>query len=247
MAEAALAQRPAASGTTVLNVKGLQAWYDESHILHGVDLDVREGEVVTLLGRNGAGKTTTLKAIMGIVAQAHGFGRVRRQGAHRPLDRPHRPARRRVLPGGARHIRISLGQGEPVAAAPIAKAGGMSWSEIFALFPNLRERLIERRRQALRRRAADARDRPHPAHRRAISDAGRADRGPRAGHHPADRPHHRRAQAGGIHDSAGRAEFPLRLDPGRSVFRHGARPHHRRVRQLGTGGQDGWLHEALGV
>src|ERR1700721_1361038 len=72
MAEAAVAQRPAASATTVLSVKGLQAWYNESHILHGIDLDVREGEVVTLLGRNGAGKTTTLKAIMGIVRKRVG-------------------------------------------------------------------------------------------------------------------------------------------------------------------------------
>ena len=72
MAEAALAPTPAASGPTVLSVRGLQAWYNESHILHGVDLDVREGEVVTLLGRNGAGKTTTLKAIMGIVGKRTG-------------------------------------------------------------------------------------------------------------------------------------------------------------------------------
>ena len=72
MAETALAPTPAAGGRTVLSVKGLQAWYNESHILHGVDLDVREGEVVTLLGRNGAGKTTTLKAIMGIVGKRTG-------------------------------------------------------------------------------------------------------------------------------------------------------------------------------
>ena len=72
MAEAALVRPPAATDTTVLSVKGLQAWYNESHILHGVDLDVREGEVVTLLGRNGAGKTTTLKAIMGIVRKRTG-------------------------------------------------------------------------------------------------------------------------------------------------------------------------------
>ena len=70
MAEAALKGTPAAEA--VLEVKGLQAWYNESHILHGVDLDVREGEVVTLLGRNGAGKTTTLKAIMGIVGKRTG-------------------------------------------------------------------------------------------------------------------------------------------------------------------------------
>ena len=50
---------------------GCNAWYDESHVLHGMDFEVREGEVVTLLGRNGAGKTTTLKAIMGLAAQAH--------------------------------------------------------------------------------------------------------------------------------------------------------------------------------
>src|SRR5271163_4555970 len=72
MAEAALAPTPAASGPTVLSVRGLQAWYNESHILHGVDFDVREGEVVTLLGRNGAGKTTTLKSIMGLVGRRQG-------------------------------------------------------------------------------------------------------------------------------------------------------------------------------
>ena len=72
MTEAALASAPAAEGATVLRVTHLQAWYDESHVLHGVDLDVREGEVVTLLGRNGAGKTTTLKAIMGIVRKRTG-------------------------------------------------------------------------------------------------------------------------------------------------------------------------------
>src|SRR5271165_277614 len=73
MPEAALdLAKPAAAAASVLDVKGLQAWYNESHILHGVDLDVREGEVVTLLGRNGAGKTTTLKAIMGIVGKRTG-------------------------------------------------------------------------------------------------------------------------------------------------------------------------------
>ncbi len=66
-------RRPAASGADGPQRQGrLQAWYNESHILHGVDLDVREGEVVTLLGRNGAGKTTTLKAIMGIVRKRVG-------------------------------------------------------------------------------------------------------------------------------------------------------------------------------
>src|SRR5271157_5206753 len=73
MPEAALdLAKPAAAAASVLDVKGLEAWYNESHIVHGVDLDVREGEVVTLLGRNGAGKTTTLKAIMGIVGKRSG-------------------------------------------------------------------------------------------------------------------------------------------------------------------------------
>ena len=58
--------------TDLLTVRGLEAWYDESHILHGVDFDVRAGEVVTLLGRNGAGKTTTLKSVMGIVTRRRG-------------------------------------------------------------------------------------------------------------------------------------------------------------------------------
>ena len=62
----------------MLAVRDLHGWYGESHVLHGVNFDVREGEVVTLLGRNGAGKTTTLKAIMGILGQAQGLGHVRR-------------------------------------------------------------------------------------------------------------------------------------------------------------------------
>src|SRR5688572_8334350 len=62
----------AAPGTALLEVRGLEAWYGESHILHGVDIDVRGGEVVTLLGRNGAGKTTTLRAIMALVGRRAG-------------------------------------------------------------------------------------------------------------------------------------------------------------------------------
>ena len=88
----------------------------------------------------------------------------------------------------------------------------MSVERIFTLVPEPARAAGQRRRQALGRRAADAGDRPHPAHRRALPDARRADRGPRARHHPADRPHHRRAEARGLHDPARRAEFPLRLD-----------------------------------
>src|SRR5258708_33843962 len=63
------------SGAPLLAVEGLQAWYGESHVLHGATFDVFTGEVVTLLGRNGAGKTTTLKSVMGIVGQRTGSGR----------------------------------------------------------------------------------------------------------------------------------------------------------------------------
>ena len=73
MAEAtARTSAPVITGNALLQVRELHAWYDESHVLHGVDFDVRPGEVVTLLGRNGAGKTTTLKSVMGLVGQAGG-------------------------------------------------------------------------------------------------------------------------------------------------------------------------------
>src|SRR5215472_5541561 len=91
----------------LLAVENLQAWYGESHVLHGVSFDVRAGEVVCLLGRNGAGKTTTLKSIMGIVTRR--AGSVRFEG-----DRAQRHC---VLPRGARHFFIALGRGEPAAAA----------------------------------------------------------------------------------------------------------------------------------
>ncbi|WP_204128378.1 ATP-binding cassette domain-containing protein, partial [Pseudomonas ogarae] len=73
MAEAKLAERPvAATGAEVLTIQDLQAWYGESHILHGINFNVKAGEVVTLLGRNGAGKTTTLKSIMGVINKRSG-------------------------------------------------------------------------------------------------------------------------------------------------------------------------------
>src|SRR5215471_9885005 len=141
MADAALAMAPATADKTVLDVKGLQAWYNESHILHGVDLDVREGEVVTLLGRNGAGKTTTLKAIMGIVRKRTGsvvFGGKELIGLS--IDRI---ARHGVaFCPEERAIFASLSVKENLFLPPeIGKTGGLSAETIFALFPNLRERL----------------------------------------------------------------------------------------------------------
>ncbi|HEY1783055.1 MAG TPA: ABC transporter ATP-binding protein [Roseiarcus sp.] len=141
MAEAALAAAPVAADKTVLSVKGLEAWYNESHILHGVDLDVREGEVVTLLGRNGAGKTTTLKAIMGIVRKR--TGSVVFDGRELIGLSINRIARRGIaFCPEERAIFSSLTVKENLFLPPqIAKTGAMSAEHIFALFPNLRERL----------------------------------------------------------------------------------------------------------
>src|SRR6201996_8255900 len=133
MADAALAQKAAADGAAVLSVRGLQAWYNESHILHGVDLDVREGEVVTLLGRNGAGKTTTLKAIMGIVGKRTGsvvFGG--RELIDLSIDRIARlgvafcPEERAIFASLSVKENLFL-------PPPIAKTGAMSVEHIFQL------------------------------------------------------------------------------------------------------------------
>jgi branched-chain amino acid transport system ATP-binding protein len=141
MPEAALAEGPATSAKTVLEVKGLQAWYNESHILHGVDLDVREGEVVTLLGRNGAGKTTTLKSIMGIVGKRSGSVIFRdRELVGLPIERIARLGV--ALCPEERAIFASLTVKENLFLPPeIARSGAMSAERIYALFPNLRERL----------------------------------------------------------------------------------------------------------
>jgi branched-chain amino acid transport system ATP-binding protein len=143
MAEAALAERGAKGGTgePLLAVSGLQTWYGESHILHGVDFEVRAGEVVTLLGRNGAGKTTTLKSIMGIVANRRGS--VRYKGAETIGAPSDRIARMGVaLCPEERGIFASLNVQENLFLPPqIARKGGLSPERIFALFPNLKERL----------------------------------------------------------------------------------------------------------
>ena len=141
MTEAARAACADTQPLTLLTVKGLEAWYSESHILHGVDLDVREGEVVTLLGRNGAGKTTTLKSIMGIVGKRRGsvmFGG--RELIHLPIERIARLGV--ALCPEERAIFASLTVRENLFLPPaVSKSGGMSVERIYALFPNLRERL----------------------------------------------------------------------------------------------------------
>ena len=124
----------------VLEVKGLHAWYGESHILHGIDFEIREGEVVTLLGRNGAGKTTTLKSIMGMVGRREGSIVFRnRQIAKLPSNRIARLGI--AFCPEERGIFASLDVEENLLLPPQVAEGGLSVEEVFKLFPNLRERL----------------------------------------------------------------------------------------------------------
>jgi len=143
MADAALASRPTtrAAAEPLLAVAGLQAWYGESHILHGVDFDIRPGEVVTLLGRNGAGKTTTLKSIIGIVGKRRGSARYK--GVETIGLSSDRIARLGVaLCPEERGIFASLNVEENLLLPPrVAKSGGLGLEQIFTLFPNLKERL----------------------------------------------------------------------------------------------------------
>jgi branched-chain amino acid transport system ATP-binding protein len=124
----------------LLAVDGLQAWYGESHVLHGVTFDVRAGEVVTLLGRNGAGKTTTLKSIMGIVRQR--TGSVRYEDHELIGLSSDRIARRGIaLCPEERGIFASLNVQENLLLPPRVQPGGLELEQIFELFPNLQERL----------------------------------------------------------------------------------------------------------
>ena len=125
--------------SSLLSVRGLHAWYGESHILHGVDFDVQAGEVVTLLGRNGAGKTTTLKSIMGIVARRRGSVSFAGQEL---IDRPSNRIARLGLAfcPEERGIFASLNVEENLLLPPQVKPGGLSVEAIYELFPNLRER-----------------------------------------------------------------------------------------------------------
>jgi branched-chain amino acid transport system ATP-binding protein len=124
----------------MLEVRKLEAWYGESHVLHGVDLDVRQGELVTLVGRNGAGKTTTLKSIMGMVARR--AGSVKLEGVETIALPSYRIARRGIaLCPEERGIFASLDVEENLLLPPRVREGGLPLQQIFELFPNLRERL----------------------------------------------------------------------------------------------------------
>lgn len=139
MVEPALAAAEA-SATPLLGVRDLQGWYDESHVLHGIEFDVRHGEVVTLLGRNGAGKTTTLKAIMGILSK--------RQGSvvfdgRQLIGLPPRAIARAGIAycPEERGIFASLSVEENLMLPPRVREGGLPRDEVLTLFPNLKERL----------------------------------------------------------------------------------------------------------
>jgi branched-chain amino acid transport system ATP-binding protein len=124
----------------LLEVRGLNAWYGESHILHGVDFDVAEGELVTLLGRNGAGKTTTLKSIMGMVGRRQGSSKLK------GMETIGLPSNRIARLGIAfcpeeRGIFASLDVEENLLLPPQVAPGGLSLAQIYELFPNLKERL----------------------------------------------------------------------------------------------------------
>jgi branched-chain amino acid transport system ATP-binding protein len=125
--------------TPFLEIKDLHAWYGESHVLHGVDLHVEEGEVVTLLGRNGAGRTTTMRAIMGLTGARKGSIKVRGQET---IGLPtHKVARLGLgYCPEERGIFSSLSTEENLMLPPTLTAGGMSIEQIYAMFPNLKER-----------------------------------------------------------------------------------------------------------
>jgi len=146
MAEPAAATT-AKTSEPLLSVRGLNAFYGESHVLHGIDFDLGEGEVVTLLGRNGAGRTTTLRAMLGLVDQRSGSVKVR---GHEIINLPtHRIAHLGLLGycPEERGIFASLSVEENLMLPPTLGEGGMSVEEIYRMFPNLEE---VRRRTGMR-------------------------------------------------------------------------------------------------
>jgi len=123
----------------VLRISGLNAWYGESHVLHGVDLAVNKGEVVTLLGRNGAGRTSTLKSVMGLVGRRAGSIKV--NGIETAEWPTYKIARLGIgYTPEERGIFSSLSVEENLMLPPTVGTGGMSIDEIYEMFPNLRER-----------------------------------------------------------------------------------------------------------
>ncbi|NMM14147.1 MAG: ABC transporter ATP-binding protein [Rhodoferax sp.] len=125
--------------TELLRIEDLHAWYGESHILHGVNLSVHQGEVVTLLGRNGAGRTTTMRAIVGQTGKR--TGSIKINGVETVKLAPHKVAHLGVgYCPEERGIFASLTTEENLMLPPTLAPGGMSVEEIYEMFPNLKER-----------------------------------------------------------------------------------------------------------
>jgi branched-chain amino acid transport system ATP-binding protein len=138
-----MALQRAPADSPLLEVRGLHAFYGESHVLHGVDCHVGRGEVVTLLGRNGAGRTTTLRALLGLVASRSGSVQI--DGCETIALPPHRIARLGIgYCPEERGIYSSLSTEENLLLPPQVAPGGMSLEELYAMFPNLRERRTSR-------------------------------------------------------------------------------------------------------
>jgi branched-chain amino acid transport system ATP-binding protein len=130
----------AATGNPILSIENLEAWYGESHILHGINFNVKPGEVVTLLGRNGAGKTTTLKSIMGIIGKR--TGSIKFEGNEIIKTSSDKIAKQGIaFCPEERGIFSSLDVKENLMLPPTIRPGGLSLDQIFELFPNLKERL----------------------------------------------------------------------------------------------------------
>ena len=123
----------------LLKVADLNTWYGESHVLHGINFEIREGELVTLLGRNGAGKSTLLKSIMGMMDKRQGS--IRFKGKELIGLAPHHIGRMGIaFCPDDRGIYASLTVRENLRLPPVVAAGGMSEAELFELFPNLAQR-----------------------------------------------------------------------------------------------------------
>lgn len=124
---------------SMLEIRDLHAWYGESHILHGIDLDVKAGECITLLGRNGAGRSSTLKSVLGLVGRRSGSIKV--QGQETIGLPPHKIARQGIgYCPEERGIYASLTAEENLMLLPTVGPDGMSVDEIYTMFPNLKER-----------------------------------------------------------------------------------------------------------
>ncbi|QCK84571.1 ABC transporter ATP-binding protein [Phreatobacter aquaticus] len=140
MAEAAILDTKAGTAEPMLAIRDLHAWYGESHVLHGINLDVAPGEVVTLLGRNGAGKTTTLKSIIGIMSKRQGSIRFEGEETISKSSRVIAKMGIGYVPE-ERGIFATLSVEENLLLPPQVRPGGMSVEQIFELFPNIKERL----------------------------------------------------------------------------------------------------------